>query len=130
MVIQAKLYPNPNISMYNGPILPVHDVQGRFDSVGFLKQNDYGVTVSQLIILAGKRNKSVKVAEANAKLAEYQFYDLLRTLKYTLRSDFYNIYYLQESAKVYAKEISALQQIVKAFNQQKDKWKILRMYLR
>ncbi|MBS1579149.1 MAG: TolC family protein [Bacteroidetes bacterium] len=121
LVIQAKLYPNPNISMYNGPILPVHDVQGRFDSVGFLKQNDYGVTVSQLIILAGKRNKSVKVAEANAKLAEYQFYDLLRTLKYTLRSDFYNIYYLQESAKVYAKEINALQQIVAAFNQQKDK---------
>ncbi|MBS1626951.1 MAG: TolC family protein [Bacteroidetes bacterium] len=121
LVIQAKLYPNPNISIYNGPILPIHDAQGRFDSVGFLKKNDYGINVSQLIILAGKRNKSIKVAEANAKLAEYQFYDLLRTLKYTLRSDFFNIYYLQQSAKVYAKEISALQQIVAAFNQQKDK---------
>ncbi|MBN8838274.1 MAG: TolC family protein [Sphingobacteriia bacterium] len=121
LVIQAKLYPNPNISIYNGPLIPIHDDQGRFDSVGFFKRNDYGINFSQLILLAGKRNKSVKLAEANVKLAEYQFYDLIRTLKYTLRSDFYNIYYLQESAKVYAKEIAALQQIVTAFNQQKDK---------
>jgi cobalt-zinc-cadmium efflux system outer membrane protein len=65
--------------------------------------------------------KQIKIAETNAKLAEYQFFDLLRTLKYTLRLDFFNIYYLRQSAKVYDKEIQALQQVVNAFEQQKGK---------
>ena len=77
--------------------------------------------LSQLIILAGKRNKQIKIAETNSKLAEYQFYDLLRTLKYTLRTDFFNIYYMQQSAKVYDEEIRSLQQVVTAFQQQQGK---------
>jgi cobalt-zinc-cadmium efflux system outer membrane protein len=72
-------------------------------------------------LLAGKRNKQIKLAEANVKLAQYQFFDLLRTLKYTLRSDFFHIYYLQQSAKVYDKEIKALQQIVDAYEKQTGK---------
>ncbi len=74
-----------------------------------------------MILLAGKRNKQIKLAEANAILSEYQFFDLLRTLKYTLRTDFFNIYYLQESAKVYEVEIKALMQIVNAFAEQEGK---------
>jgi len=42
-------------------------------------------------------------------------------LKYTLRTDFYNIYYQSRSAAVYDKEIHALQQVVTAFNQQEGK---------
>ena len=61
------------------------------------------------------------MAEANATIAEYQFFDLLRTLKYTLRTDFFNIYYFMESAKVYDAEIHALQEIVTAFAQQEGK---------
>jgi cobalt-zinc-cadmium efflux system outer membrane protein len=74
-----------------------------------------------LIVLAGKRNKQIKLAEANAFNSEFQFLDLLRSLRYSLRSDFYNIYYLQQSARVYAAEIKALQQIVHAFSQQLGK---------
>ena len=74
-----------------------------------------------MILLAGKRNKQIKLAQANTKLAEYQLFDLLRTLKYTLRTDFYNIYYQSRSAAVYDKEIHALQQVVTAFNQQEGK---------
>jgi cobalt-zinc-cadmium efflux system outer membrane protein len=74
-----------------------------------------------LFLLAGKRNKQIRLAEANVKLTEYQLYDLLRTLKYTLRTDFYNIYYLQQSAKVYDEEISSLQQVANAFAKQEGK---------
>ena len=63
----------------------------------------------------------IKIADANVKLAEYQFYDLIRTLKYSLRTDFFNIYYLQQSAKVYNEEITSLQQVAKAFNEQEGK---------
>ena len=121
LIIQAKLLPNPNFSFSRGPLIPLHDDQSNYPSSNLFKNAETAASISQLILLAGKRNKQVKIAEANAKLAEYQFYDLIRTLKYTLRTDFFTIYYLQQSAKVYDKEITALQQVVYAFNQQSGK---------
>ena len=116
LVLQAKLFPNPNLSVSRGPIVPLKN-----PTSNFFNNAENQVQLSQLILLAGKRNKNIKLAEANVTLAKCQFYDLIRTLKYTLRSDFFNIYYLMHSASVYDKEIRALQQIVDAFNQQQGK---------
>ncbi len=119
LIIQAKLYPNPNIAVESGLY---NTVSKKFFARGATETGgEVSSQLSQLVILAGKRNKQVKIAEAGAKLSEEQFFDLLRTLKYTLRTDFFNIYYLRESAKVYDKEISSLQVVVAAFEQQKDK---------
>ena len=115
-IIQAKLYPNPNINYSHGLY---HSELKKFFATG--QDGEYAASISQVIILARKRNKQIQIAETNSKIAEYQFYDLLRTLKYTLRVDFYNIYFLQQSSKVYGEEIRSLQQIVKAFEQQKGK---------
>ena len=120
LILQARLFPNPNISLNRGPISSLPDpVTGTPTS--FLHNGETQVQLSQLVLLAGKRNKQIKLAEANEKLAEYQFFDLIRTLKYTIRSDFYNIYYLQKSLSVYEKEIKALEQIVSGFNSQQAK---------
>jgi len=56
--------------------------------------------------------------------SKYQFFDLLRTLKFTLRSDFYNIYFQEQSAKVYNEEISSLAKTLTLFNQQYAKGNI------
>ena len=121
LVMQARLWPNPNLSIGRGPFIPLYDPSSQYPHSNFFINSETSATLSQLILLAGKRNKQIKIAEANTKLAEYQFFDLLRTLKYTLRSDFFNIYYLQASAKVYSAEIKALQQVVDAFAQQEGK---------
>jgi outer membrane protein, heavy metal efflux system len=116
LIIQARLYENPNVSLEHG----IYNTETHhWFPVGSDGQTSAGL--SQLILLAGKRNKQVKIAQANARLSEYEFYDLLRTLKYTLRADFYNIYYLQESAKTYDEEIRSLQKVVTAFDEQKGK---------
>ena len=90
LVIQAKLYPNPGFNfattIYNPIAKKVFPLAGDGEVI---------TGISQLILLAGKRNKQIKIAQANVVLNEYQFFDLLRTLKYMLRTDFYNIYYLQ-----------------------------------
>ncbi len=116
LVIQARLWPNPNFSLghtlYSGTL---HE----FFPLG--KNDETTAQLSQLILLAGKRNKQIKLAQANVELTEYQFFDLLRTLKYTLRTDFYQIYFLRQSAKVYDAEIRALHQIVDAFDRQEGK---------
>jgi cobalt-zinc-cadmium efflux system outer membrane protein len=121
LIIQARLWPNPNLSLSRGPIIPLYDPQSNYPHSNFFLNSENAAGISQLILLAGKRNKQIKLANANAQLAEYQFFDLLRTLKYTLRIDFFNIYYLQQSAKVYDVEIRALEQIVNAFAEQQGK---------
>jgi cobalt-zinc-cadmium efflux system outer membrane protein len=116
LVIQAKLWPNPNFSightLYSGTL---HE----FFPLG--KNDETTMGLSQLILLAGKRNKQIKIAQANVQLTEFQFFDLMRTLKYTLRTDFFQIYYLRKSAMVYDAEIKALQQISNAFSEQAGK---------
>jgi len=122
LILQARLYPNPNLSYSQGPIIPIHDPQSQYPYSDFTTHAENAATLSQLILLAGKRNKQIKIAEANSTLAEYEFFDLLRTLKYTLRSDFYNIYFLEQSAHVYDSEIKALQQIADAYDTEKGKY--------
>src|ERR1700676_5066066 len=121
LIIQARLWPNPNFSLNRGPVIPIYDPKSNYPHSNFFQNSENSFSLSQLIFLAGKRNKQIKLAQANATLSEYQFFDLLRTLKYTLRSDFFDIYYLQQSAKVYDAEIKALEHIVDAFIQQQGK---------
>ncbi len=121
LIIQARLWPNPNLSLSRGPVIPIYDPESEFPHSNFFLNSENAAGISQLILLAGKRNKQIKLARANAQLAEFQFFDLLRTLKYSLRTDFFNIYYLQQSAKVYDVEIRALEQIVNAFAEQQGK---------
>ena len=45
-------------------------------------------------------------------------------MKYTLRSDFYNVYFQEQSAKVYNQEISSLATTLKLFNEQYTKGNI------
>lgn len=123
LVIQAKLFPNPNIFYSHGPVIPLtfNDANGDPQSATFFNESEHSAQLSQLILLAGKRNKQIRIAESNVKLAEYQVYDIIRTLKHTLRSDFYNIYFLNQSSKVYDKEIQSLKRVVAAFKEQAGK---------
>lgn len=117
--IQARLYPNPNFSfdysLYNST------TKKFFPTGPGTTGGDFSLQVSQMIYLAGQRNKQIKIAAANTRISEFQFYDLIRTLKYTLRTDYYNIYFLLRSASVYDEEIKSLQQVVKAFEEQEGK---------
>lgn len=116
LVIQARLYYNPNFSIGHG----LYSVSLRqFWPTGI--NDETNMQLSQEIIIAGKRNKAVKLAQANVELSQNQFFDLLRTLKYTLRTDFFQIYYQEQSAKVYQAEINALTQVVNAFAQEEGK---------
>lgn len=103
-VIQARLRINPNIQ-FTGNIY--NPVQKKFIDVSN-KTGEYIVGVQQLILLAGKRNKQIQLAETNAALAQNRFFDLLRTLRFTLRSDFYQAYFLQNSINAYNIQIVAL----------------------
>lgn len=109
-VITAKLFNNPDFSFTNG-IHATDESQGP-------AYKEQSFSISELFNTAGKRNKNIQLAKIGIEQAKYQFFDLLRTLKFTLRSDFYNIYYQEQSALVYDKEINSLSQTLKLFKQQ------------
>ena len=111
-VITANLYDNPDFSYSNA--FYNSETHHFFDP-------EMSVQISQLIRLAGKRNKAISLAKSGIKIAEFQFYDLLRTLRFVLRNDFYNIYFLEQSSQLYQVEINALQKIVPAYEEQVKK---------
>lgn len=120
-VIQAKLISNPTVYFEQLLYNPVN--QKYFDA-GPSGENAFNI--QQLIHIAGQRNKLIKFQKINQELAEYQFYDVLRTLKYQLHSSFYNIYFLLQSVKVYNEQLTNLENLVASLGRQMEKGNISR----
>jgi cobalt-zinc-cadmium efflux system outer membrane protein len=106
-IIQARLYNNPNLTLsgnlYNPDRKRFFDIDNR--------TGQYEIGIQQMISLAGKRNKQIKLARINADMSENAFFDLLRTLRFSLRSSFYDAYFLQSSMKAYEEQIASLEKM-------------------
>jgi len=116
MVITARLFNNPDFNFSNG--IYANDVS---EGPAYKEQS---FSFSQLFTTAGKRNKSIKLAKLGIEQSKYQFFDLLRTLKFTLSSDFYTVYYQRQSAGVYDEEITSLSKTLAAYREQYTKGNI------
>jgi cobalt-zinc-cadmium efflux system outer membrane protein len=110
-IIQAKLWDNPNLNLEQGVYDP--DTRKWFNVTA---SGETAVSIQQLIYLAGKRNKRIYIGKVNSEIARYQFYDLLRTLRYELRTSFYELYFLEQSVSVYNREIAASKKLVDAYS--------------
>jgi cobalt-zinc-cadmium efflux system outer membrane protein len=115
-IIQAKLYPNPVLSIDQG--IYNQDTKKWFD---LSSTGETALSLQQVIILAGKRNKQIDIAKINSKISVYQFYDLIRTLRYELRSSFYSLYFLSKPVAVYDKEIESLKTLIDVYTVQYNK---------
>jgi len=113
-VITAKLFDNPEISHEN---LFYNRETKRFLETSYAT-GQFSTQISQLFKLAGKRNKQIKLAQTAVKMEEYEYYDLMRTLRYQLRSNFFKLHGLQQSAKTYSRQIKALEQLLQVSNKQ------------
>jgi cobalt-zinc-cadmium efflux system outer membrane protein len=108
LIEQAKLWDNPVLvtdqNIYAGNKFFAHgnDANGQV-------QGQYFIQIQQLIKTAGKRSKWVAMATTNAKLSELQFKEVMRNLKYQLRSDYYNIAQQLGLRSVYNRELLELQ---------------------
>lgn len=113
LIRQAKLWDNPFISTDQN----IYDQQG-----GFFKHDQTNgqvyVQVMQLIKTAGKRNKLAQLAMDNTTISIEQFDDLLRTLRYTLLSDLYEIEHQLKIRRVYNTETNELKTLVTGMDAQ------------
>ncbi|MEI6595589.1 MAG: TolC family protein [Bacteroidota bacterium] len=120
-VVQAKLISNP--TMYFEQLLFNPTNQKYFDA-SYNGENAFNI--QQLIHIAGQRNKLIQFQKINQQLAEYQFYDVLRTLKFQLHSSFYNIHFYLQSINVYNNQLGNLQNLVSSLERQMEKGNISR----
>jgi cobalt-zinc-cadmium efflux system outer membrane protein len=119
LVQQAKLWDNPTLSTEWNIYNPQKD---KFLDVGSTGQKIIGI--DQVISIAGKRNKKVALARANAQYTEFEFNELMRTLKTEVHNHFFIIYFSSLTLKKYNGQLSMLNDIIDALQTQSLKGNI------
>ncbi|WP_246833996.1 TolC family protein [Pedobacter sp. G11] len=110
-VITAKLFDNPELEYEN--LFYNHETKKILQTSYAYGQ--YAGSISQLVKLAGKRNKNIKLAQTGVKLAELEYFDLMRTLKFELRNTFYKAYFATQSIHVYEDQVKSTESLLKAY---------------
>jgi cobalt-zinc-cadmium efflux system outer membrane protein len=119
LVQQAKLWDNPSLSTEWNLYNPQKD---KYFDVGPNGQKIFAI--DQVISLAGKRNKKVAIARAGERYTEFEFNELMRTLKTEVHNQFYEIYFNGLTLKKYNNQLDLLENIISALQVQSDKGNI------
>ena len=116
--VQARIIDNPTLYVEQ-------DVLRRRISRPVVPEGTLGneaiVTVQQLFSIAGRRKAAGRVAQQAAVVEQYNLQDLLRTLRYQLRTTFYDLIFKQQTLKVYDTEINSLSRTVNLYQTQFEK---------
>ena len=118
-VLQAKLFENPVISLEQNVY---NRLNGKYFDFG--KEGEAVVEIEQVIHLAGQRNKQVRLEKINKEIAEYQFEEVMRTLRQELNEKFVEVYFLSKSIALYEKEVNSLQALLGGMKIQQEKGNI------
>jgi len=112
LISQAKLWDNPVLitdqNVYTGRKLFDHS-----KSVNGQSNGQVFIQIQQLIRTAGKRSKQVNLAITTAQLSELQLQDVLRNLKFQLRSDYYTLVQLFSVQQIYNQELQEMNFLLK-----------------
>lgn len=119
LVVQAKLFPNPYVS---GEFNAINPQNSRVLDVGGKGQK--AIAVQQLLLLGHKKLYEVEVAKQNAQLAQSEYQDLVRNLKFVLRSNYFSAYYDNLTVKAIEKRLSSVDTLLRAYSAQAQKGNI------
>ncbi len=118
-IIQAKLYPNPVFTAD----LNVYDPENnRPFHIGNTGQKVF--QLEQLIILGGKRKSEIEMAKTNAKIAELEFQQLARQLKFRLHSELFTVGQQQFLLSIYNRQMALLDTLLSSYQVQANKGNI------
>lgn len=118
-ILQAKLYPNPVLTADFNAYDPQNNEAFHVGSTG-----QKAFVLDQLIVLGGKRKSEIELARTDASIAELEFENLARQLKFKVHTKLAEIG--QESAllKKYNAQLSLLDTIMTAYGAQVAKGNI------
>ncbi len=109
--LQAKLWYNPNLTygttLYNQGSKKFFD--NEYPASG---EVDNTFQLQQLITIGGRHSATAKLANVGIKQAQFQFADLLRSLKYQMYTDLSDLYTNQELVKMYRTEETKIDHLI------------------
>jgi cobalt-zinc-cadmium efflux system outer membrane protein len=117
LIEQAKLWDNPELSVDQNLYANNRFFEHSANADGSYN-GQYYIQLQKLIKTAGKRGKDIRLSHTNAAISEWQFKDLMRSLRTELRVDFYTTAQLQSSQKLYEEQLTQLDKLSKAMKQQ------------
>ncbi len=118
-IIQAKLYPNP---VFTADLNAYDPDNSRVFHAGRTGQKAF--QIDQLLMLGGKRKSEIEMAGTSAKIAELEFQELVRQLKFRLHSDLFTIGQQQFLLLRYNSQLALLDTLLSAYQIQADKGNI------
>lgn len=121
---QARLIDNPTITLDQNAVQQAIHRQEAAGSNPDLNRNQVAVQVQQLFALAGRRRAAGRAQQQAAVVETYNLEDLVRNLRFQLRTTFYDIYYRQQTLRVYDNEIPQLRRTVDLYQGQFEKGNI------
>ena len=118
-IIQAKIYPNP---IFTADLNAYDPDNNRVFHVG--RTGEKGFQLEQLILLGGKRKSEIDIAKTNAKIAELEFQQLFRQLKFRLHTDLFSIGQQEFLLQKYNGQLDLLSTLLTTYQSQADKGNI------
>jgi cobalt-zinc-cadmium efflux system outer membrane protein len=125
MVLQAKLWPNPSVSLDEINLWATQKQLSVFNQElsginngNFGKNQQISFTIEQLILTAGKRKKLIALEQVNVEKSRQYFEDLLRNLKIEFRKQLTHLQYLQFIGKIYQNQINSIRLLTQTYQKQ------------
>ena len=124
MLLQAKLWPNPNLSLDEVNLWATDKQLSYLDEPlpkvfgSAAKNTQFSVQLEQQIITSGKRRKQMELEKVGVNVAEQEFEELLRQLKYDFRNTLTELQYLQLYSNVFFKQRDLIQNLLKSYKRQ------------
>lgn len=109
-VIQAKIWDLPVAS---GEINAINPQNKRVLDIGAKGQK--AIAVQQLLYLGKKKQNEVEFAKSTIGIAELQFEQLLKNLRFELHQSFYSIYFNQQKITNLNKQIANIDTLAKSY---------------
>lgn len=110
LIQQSKLWPNPTFNVE----LSMHSIsKPKFLDIG--SNGQQLMNIEQVIQIAGQRNKYIKLAQLNANYSEAIFAELIRTLKFQLRSNFFNLLFKKQTLSILSEQEIILKDIIAGY---------------
>lgn len=115
-IIQARIWDHPYLS---GEINAINPQNRRFFDAG--NSGEKALAIQQLIYIGGQKRKETNLAKGNAELAELEYEDMLRNLRYQIRNNFYSAYFDEQKIQTITLQLASVDSLTDAYAVQADK---------
>ncbi len=127
MLLQAKLWPNPNLSIEDVNLWTTDKQLANMDEPlprvfgDVAKNTQFAVQIEQHIPLGGKRSKAMALEKVSIDIAKQEFEELLRNLKFDFRNKLTQLQYLQIYTQVFLSQQESVSNLLKSYKKQYER---------